>query len=123
MDITGDENWPESDEHSYAEMTREQVVTNYRPAALLHMEKGVDSEVRVELDLTARVLANGDVMVDGVAKLYEGTSEDTSNLDGVRHFNVVVPKDRAASQHVKVRNDNEGGDKASINLSLFDSRP
>lgn len=41
----------------------------------------VGGEVRAELDLTTRLGAGSNVVVEGSAKLFEGTSENTTDLD------------------------------------------
>ena len=86
--------------------------------AFVGVQKGAGGEVRVELDLTAVALTNGDIRVDGDAKLFEGTSESTNDLDGQRVFSTLVPKDRFTTRTVTVRNDDEGGDFATVSLSF-----
>lgn len=117
MDIVDDETFG-SDERGSAQMTREVVVTDEVSQGLMHMEKGVGGEVRVELDLNAIAQGNGDVRIDGNAKLYEGTSEQTSDLDGERNFVVLIPADRFVSHVVNIRNDDEGGDRATITMNF-----
>ena len=107
-----------SNEAGTAQMTRVAIVTDDQPSDVMHLEKGVGGEVRVELDLNAVALSNGDVRVEGDAKLYEGTSEQTMDLDGQRLFTVLVPRDRFVSRHVTIRNDAEGGDFANIVLNF-----
>jgi hypothetical protein len=120
MNITDEETFG-SNEMGSAQMTASAILTNQLPQGLMHLEKGVGGEVRVELDLTSQVLTNGDILVIGRAKLFEGTSEQTSDLDGEREFNVLVPRDQFASTQVTIRNDDEGGDHAEISLNMANS--
>jgi hypothetical protein len=117
MNITDDETFG-SDERGSAQMTREVIVTDDVTEGIMHMEKGVGGEVRVELDLNAIALSNSDVRIDGLARLFEGTSENTNDLDGERNFNVLIPAGKFVSHVVNVRNDDEGGDHATITMNF-----
>ncbi len=57
-------------------------------------------------------------MVDGEVKLYEGTSESTGDLDGVRQFQLYCPINTTLNHFVRVNNDDEGGDYATIRLNV-----
>jgi hypothetical protein len=117
MFITDDETFG-SDERGSATQTVSAFLSGQLPQNLLHLEKGVGGEVRVELDLVAQATSNGDVLITGIAKLFEGTSENTTDLDGVRNFNALVPKNQFASFQVNIKNDDEGGDHAEIFLNF-----
>jgi hypothetical protein len=60
---------------------------------------------------------NQSVRIDGNAKLFEGTSEDTNDLDGETTFTFIVPRGRTVSNAQQVRNTDEGGDFADIRIS------
>lgn len=80
-------------------------------------------ECRLEVKLLAQVTQGGVISVFGDALLFEGTSENTSDLDGRRSINFSVPKTtqsnpNPAKNFTQVNNDDEGGDYAQINLTL-----
>ncbi|MGU3391543.1 LGFP repeat-containing protein [Sphingomonas sp. M1A8_2b] len=117
MDLTDDETWG-SDEHGSADKQNEAVLTNDLPQDVLTMQKGAGGEMRVELTLIGQVKLSGDVLVQGTALLYEGTSESTSDLDGDLDFTVLVPRDGVISRTVTVWNEDEGGDKGVIAMTF-----
>jgi hypothetical protein len=55
-----------------------------------HLKFG--GEVRIELPLTAEVQADGTVQISGAAKLYEGVSERTTDLDDEKRVVFQVPR-------------------------------
>lgn len=120
MQLTDDETFG-SNEHSEAEKSGDAVLTNDLPQKVLTLVDGAGGEMRVELVLTAKAKINGDVLVDGVAKLWEGTSEQTDDLDGDESFQVLVPRDSFTSQDITVRNEDEGGDFADIQMTFNNS--
>lgn len=116
MNITDDELF--NDEKGYTEQLRETVLDEGKTTSLMTLEKGVGGEVRVELRINARLESNENVIVDGIAELYEGTSENSTDLDGRREFSMVVPKDEIITHNVNIRNDDEGGDHAEISITI-----
>lgn len=110
-----------SNEHSEAEKSGDAVLTNDLPQKVLTLVDGAGGEMRVELVLTAKARTNGDVLVDGVANLWEGTSEQTDDHDGSETFQVLVPRDSFTSQDVQVRNEDEGDDFANIQMTFNNS--
>lgn len=110
-----------SNEHSEAERNDEAVVTNEHPQKVLTLIDGAGGEMRVELVITAKAKANGDVLIDGVANLWEGTSEQTDDHDGDEPFQILVPRDSFASQNIQVRNEDEGDDFADIQMTFNNS--
>lgn len=113
MNITDDESFG-ADEHGTKTQTVSAFLSGQQTQNVLHMQKGVGGEVRVELDLIAQALVNGDIRITGTAKLFEGTSESSNDLDGIRDFNFLVPKDQFAPFAIEITNDDEGGDHAEI---------
>jgi hypothetical protein len=107
-----------SNEYGEASLVRETVLSDSVPQNVLDMECRWGGECRVELTLVGQALDNGDVRVNGTAKLFEGTSEGTSDLDGQRDFVVLVPRGKNASDSVTVKNDDEGGDYADITVTF-----
>jgi hypothetical protein len=117
MDLTDDETFG-SDEHGSADKQNEAVLTSDLPQDVLTMQKGAGGEMRVELTLIGQVKLSGDVLIQGSALLYEGTSETTNDLDGDLDFTVLVPRDGVISRTVTVWNEDEGGDKGVIAMTF-----
>jgi hypothetical protein len=67
------------------------------------------------------MLDSGEVRISGVALLFEGTSEDTNDLDGRTEFTFLVPRGRSVSNSQRVDNTDEGGDFATINMTVNNS--
>ncbi|MBX7226360.1 MAG: hypothetical protein K1X55_10040 [Chitinophagales bacterium] len=87
--------------------------------SLMEFEVRMGGEIRVELSLTGYLIDQyGNVNVDGVIKLYEGTSESTGDLDGSRTFTVFCPVGNTTGYFVRVNNDDEGGDYSTAQISI-----
>jgi hypothetical protein len=76
-------------------------------------------ECRVELHVGAKRLDNDNVEIDAHAFLFEGTSEETTDLDGEIHYNFTVPKGQTFTDSRRVTNLDEGGDFADIGLTVI----
>lgn len=98
--------------------TRETILGDSQPQNVLDLAVRWGGEVRLELSLIGQVLDNGDVRVAGAALLFEGTSEESDDLDGRTDFTVLVPRGRNAGTVQTVRNTDEGGDFAEITLAF-----
>ena len=112
-----DENFG-SNEYGSASLIRETILSNSVPQNVLDMECRWGGECRVELSLVGQILDNKDVRITGTAKLFEGTSEDTNDLDGQKDFVVLVPRGKTAFHNERVKNVNEGGDYADYKLTF-----
>lgn len=123
MNITDYETFGEN-EHAFAQMTRVAVVTNEVDQQLMYMEARCGGEIRVELTLNAIALQNDDIRIEGNAKLYEGASDSTPDLDGKKNFTVLIPADKFVPYFVNVWNTEEGekDDKADITMHFRNSR-
>jgi hypothetical protein len=87
--------------------------------AVMDFEVRMGGEIRVDFTVTASLVdVQGNAMVDGEVKLYEGTSESTGDLDGQRQFQLYCPIDTTLNHFVRVNNDDEGGDFATIRLNV-----
>ncbi len=117
MYIEDDETWGENERARFSG-TREAIVGPSHPLDVLEMIRGVGGEVRVELRSKAIALSDGSARVDVHVDLYEGTSENTGDLDGSGDVTVYVPKDGYASKTFRVWNSDEGGDFTEITLNL-----
>jgi hypothetical protein len=80
MDITDDDLF--SDDHCQYDQSQDFVLTPTSPQATFQMDRGCGGEVRIELDLDIQKLSNGDATISGTLLLFEGTSENTTDLDG-----------------------------------------
>ncbi len=82
-------------------------------------EVRMGGEIRVEFTVTASLIDDiGNATIDGDVKLYEGTSESTGDLDGQRQFQLYCPANATLNHFVRVNNDDEGGDFATININI-----
>lgn len=108
-----------SNEYGHLEDTSEAVLSETsQPANVLSSELRFGGEVRIELDLMGQLRTNGDVLVSGTAKLFEGTSENTNDLDGTKNFSVLVPAGKLVNTKQVVKNTDEGGDYATIRINF-----
>lgn len=117
MELTDDETFG-SNEHSNASRSGEVLVTNDMPQEVIKLIDGAGGEMRVELTLIGQARNNGDVIITGQAQLFEGTSEQTTDLDGDEPINIIVPRDGFRSYSLRVVNEDEGGDFADIRMTL-----
>jgi hypothetical protein len=109
------------DEHCHIEDSTVVVLKDPVPRKLMYLECRWGGEARVELTLNGRRFNNGAVLVTGVARLYEGTSEDTQDLDGEKDISISVPKGQTVNISPRVENTDEGGDFADIGLSFHNA--
>lgn len=85
------------------------------------MECRWGGECRAELRLTGQQQNGGNVLVTGEALFFEGTSESTSDLDGRKDFTILIPKGKMVSNTQVVKNLDEGGDYATIKMTINNS--
>lgn len=120
---TDDENWPFDNEH--VEQTRSvQTVLDIDQAAQVVNIEPVrwGGECRVELGLTARAVSDGQIQIEGSAKLFEGDNENTSDLEQEKTVNFLVPR-TTRNNSEPARHDVQlvsegfgGGDHAEISM-------
>jgi hypothetical protein len=108
-------------EYGHAEFTRETILDSSQPQNVMNMQCRWGGECRVELELIGQILNNGDVRVEGIAKLFEGTEESTTDLDGTTNFVFLVPRGKTVSNQQRVDNTDEGGDYATIRMTVNNS--
>jgi hypothetical protein len=123
---TDDEWWPFSDEHgdSFQQITR--VLQPNQSPVQIHVDPlKWGGECRVELDLFASVNQQNQIHVTGEARLFEGVTENTDDLEDTQSFAFDVGPgipglNQPATYNLSLFN-NElfGGDSASIDLSFF----
>jgi len=117
MDITDDETFG-SNEHGQADRRDERWVDSWDPQGVMTLVGVAGDEVRVEVYADAAVRPDGSVRIGVQVKLFEGTSDTTDDLDGVRSINQVVPVDQVVQIPIRINNDDEGGDHAEISLVI-----
>jgi hypothetical protein len=124
MEIVDDESWPWDDETA----TRDIFMSGIRLGPFgTHAERSqtekMGGEVRVELRLKFDWQLDASVEVWYEAKLYEGTSEETDDLEDTETGTVSVPKDRTVSKTIHLVNTEfAGGDTADISLEITNNR-
>jgi hypothetical protein len=82
-----------SDEHGHQETAIDMPLETGQGTVAVrvpHLKFG--GEIRIELMLTAEAIADGTVLVSGAAKLYEGSSERSTDLDDEKRVVLQVPK-------------------------------
>lgn len=124
VDGTDDEFWPQSDEHVHRVFNIQMVLDVGQPASKIEVtDVRWGGECRVELALTARSVGRGEIQVEGNAKLFEGTSESTGDLEDEKVVSFTVPRGGTAAHHqIQLRNTEAfGGDHAEIGLSFTNS--
>lgn len=73
-------------------------------------------EVRIELTIKFKQNPSGSITINESAKLFEGTSTSTTDLDGRASKSMVVAKNQSKTLKFRVRNTDEGGDYADMTL-------
>jgi len=124
IDGTDDENWPWSDQHGHWEQGVDTVLDVGQPVSVISVTPlRWGGECRVELDLTAQVVQENAVQILGEARLYEGTTEDSDDLEDQQQVSFTVPKGGVpARRQINLRNSGlGGGDHAEILIMLTNS--
>lgn len=86
---------------------------------VMDFEVRMGGEIRVEFTVTSALVdANGNAMIDGDIKLFEGSTVNTDDLDGERQFQLYCPAGATINYFVRVNNDDEGGDYATIRINV-----
>ena len=118
MIITDDENWPQSDQHKTVTFNGNVVVGPNLGTASYTATGCAGGEVRVEVQVTvSHDPVSQSVWVDPLIRMFEGTSCSSNDLDGT----VDVPGGWIATSGqgtYTVRNTAEGGDSASVQLTV-----
>jgi len=124
IDGTDDEFWPQSDEKVHRVFNVQMMLDEGQPASAMDIpDVRWGGECRVEVRLTARVVSGNTVQIEGNAKLFEGTSEDTTDKEDEQVISFTVPKGGEAAHHgIQLRSTGTGGgDHAEISLSFTNS--
>jgi hypothetical protein len=86
------------------------ILTNDMPQNLLSFQNRWGGECRAEFNTLIQRMTNGSVRIYGELKLFEGTSENTNDLDGVTAIDFICPKSSTLPWEVFVRNNDENDD-------------
>jgi len=91
------------------------------PAVRQYWEGRCGGEIRIEVHLNCYLIngASQTIRVDYDARLYEGTSESSNDLDGRRVGSFDVDPNAQKKFFIGLNNDAEGGDWAAITLNVF----
>ena len=124
MFIVDDESWPWDDETA----RRTVFMTGIRVGPFdTHAERSqierMGGEVRVELYLEFDWRPDSSIDISYEARLYEGTTEDTTDLEDTVTGTINVPRDRTERLTIGLVNRGfGGGDTADITLSITNDR-
>ena len=100
--------------------TRTVILTNDMPQGLLNFQRRWGGECRTEIKVLAQRTDSRNVRIYGDLKLFEGTSEDTQDLDGVTEVDFVCPKSTIMPYEVFVRNNAEDDDDwAKVKMTVL----
>ncbi len=88
--ITDDENWPESDEVQDIPLDDVRIAVGRRFVPVYNDEWCVGDEVRVTLSLQAAATKSGSIRLRGTAKLYEGVSCSTDDLEASKSLRQLI---------------------------------
>jgi hypothetical protein len=89
------------------------------PTHLMELIVRMGGEIRVEFYLKAMLFDDiAKALVEGNISLFEGVSENTTDLDGYREFRLYIPANRVVNHFIRVDNDEEGGDYATVQLTI-----
>ena len=80
--------------------------------------QGWGGEMRIELGIRGDLHVGRGVRVSVDYRLFEGASEETSDLDGTYHRDDDLPPDTWRTFGLRLANDDEGGDWAQIDLKF-----
>ena len=113
-----DKEWFGRDEQTHLTDCQETVFTGpNQTMEALGCRHGWGGECRLEVNLQALQNTDHSIRVFGYAKLFEGASESTNDIDGEVSIEFVVPKGGVIATHnFHVNNGRENGDRADIQI-------
>lgn len=120
MFLLDDESWPWSDETDWHHFSGGIVVGGWLSQNQYATRSCVGDELRGELRVTVNDSSQypGWVYASVDAKLYEGTSCSTGDLDGHRTFGAWIAKGQIRNFAFRVSNTAEGGDYIDFNFNV-----
>ena len=100
------------------------VTSNDRPVKLESYELRVGGEVRAELDVHVSVRPSLTAEVTGLAKLFEGTTSSTTDLDSSSSFSFEIPPLGTETMTIILRNPElDSDDSATFTFSIENAPP
>jgi hypothetical protein len=119
MTLRDDENFGSDEFATVSFPSTEEVVTTTHKL-VKHLEGRCGGEIRLEVDIFASVGAGDSITANIDARLYEGSSDNSGDLDGHGNFTVVIPPTESRSVMATVWNtdENERDDNGFFYLSL-----
>ena len=116
-----DEYWPFKDETVTAHRKIESSISG--PAVQLSVASvRWGGECRVEVDVSASLDPNQGIHISGEARLFEGTSEDSTDLEDTARIDFVVRPDTTRNRQFYLENrESGGGDHATVRFRLSNS--
>jgi len=120
IQTTDDEVWPWDDEHADTTHFREVFLQPWHTHEEVYFEQRMGGEIRIELRVILDLNMDRSLTANLNAKMYEGTSEDTGDLDDEENCTgFLVGKDQARSGYLRLYNDEfAGGDVSNIHFTI-----
>lgn len=121
VEITDHERLAANEVCTYPASDEQYLIPGRQNAALLSFAECCGGEVRGELSLTASYEGDGDISVEGKAKLFEGDSCATASLEDSRKVQYTIPKDKTLRTKIRLFNSGAfggGGDRVKMDLTF-----
>ena len=116
-----DEPWPQKDLRIHREFDMEWILDTDSPAFVYEVpDVRWGGECRLEVDIVGKLLTRGRVEIEVEARFYEGTSEDTDDLEDEKTITFTLPTNGSpVHRHIHLRNTEiGGGDSADVRLGF-----
>lgn len=108
-----------SDEHATDRYHKEVFVGPWNTHAKADFEQRMGGEIRIELQFEVDLNRDRSVTVTARAKMFEGYTESTDELEDTEETTIVVRKNNTGVGSIRLYNDGLGaGDKSNINFAI-----
>lgn len=120
IQTTDDESWPWDDEHADTSYFREVLVQPWHSHEDVYISQQMGGEIRIEVRLYIDLNMDRSINVNLNAKMFEGSSEDTNDLDSEENFTGFrIGKDQTRSGSIRLYNGGAGGgDVSNISFTI-----
>jgi hypothetical protein len=103
-------------------VTNQVILSDEQPQNVLQAQLRWGGECRIELEVVANMLAEGRVRVICRARLFEGTSEDTTDLEDDQTVERLIARGVPENIHIALSNDGfGGGDKGTVDITVLNT--
>jgi hypothetical protein len=103
--------------------TRSVILTSDNPQGLLSFQIRWGGECRAEFNTLVQRSSDNAVRIYGDLKLFEGTSENTNDLDGTTVIDFICPRSSTVPYEAFVRNTDENDDDwAKVKMTVTNFR-